>query len=289
MSFKEGVCTKPLYESGKTLKKDTGTKVICKPDSKIWKDMEDFDIPLLRKRVKQLAYLNPGLTIKFKVDYKDMNIDDTYKFDNGLKEYAQELLADDESLTDLWEINETVPIDDNGNTMDMNVIFTYTERYSDNILAFTNNVSNTAPRSSHITGFKAGLANAIKDIISEESKTKFEITNEDTREGIIAIISIKVANPFYEGQGKDILTMPIVRSAVSNKIEEFVLDRLDKNPNEKNIVMARVIDAARVREAARKTKEATRKAKGLSGGKVPGLTKAGSNNPEERSIYLVEG
>lgn len=289
MRFEKGICTEPLYESGKTLKKDTGTKIVCKPDETIWKDMEDFDIALLRRRVKQLAYLNPGLTIKFKVDYKDMGIDDTYKYENGLKEYMKELLGDEEPLTDLWEINETIPIDDNGNTMNINTIFTYTERYSDNILAFTNNVANTATRSSHITGFKAGLASAIKDIINEESKTKFEITNEDTREGIIAIISIKIANPFYEGQGKDILTMPIVRSTVSNKIEEYVLDRLDKNPNEKNIIMARVIEAARVREAARKTKEATRKVKGLSGGKVPGLTKANGKNPEDLCIWLVEG
>ena len=116
-------------------------------------------------------------------------------------------------------------MNDEGRTLDMDIAFCFTEQYTENIIAFTNNVANTAKRSSHITGFKNGLANAIKDAIedSDLNKAKFNITSEDTREGVIAIISIKVSDPFYEGQGKDILTMPEVKAIISNTIEEYNL------------------------------------------------------------------
>ena len=291
MRFEKGKCIEKLHETGATTKTDTGTKIVTKPDETIWNKFDDFDIPAIKKRMKQLAYLNPGLTIELKIDYLDADIDDVYCYENGLDEYIKELLGSEEPLTSIYRIDKSVPIDDNGNTLDLDIAFAYTEKYYDTVIAFTNNVANTNKRSSHIVGFKTGIASAIKETIidSELNKSKLEITNEDTREGIVSVISIKIFNPFFEGQGKDILNMPIVRSTISNAVEEFLLDQFDKNPNEKNIILSRVIDAARVREATRKTKEATRKVKGLSGGKVPGLTKAGSNDPSEREIFLVEG
>lgn len=292
MRFEKGICVEQLHETGKTIKKNTGTEIICKPDDEIWKDKDDFDIPLIRKRIKQICYLNPGLTIEFEVNYKDYEIHDTYSYKDGLNSYIKDLLGDEEPLTSIYRIEKSVPINDKGETIDLDIAFAYTERYTDNIIAFTNNVSNTNKRSSNITGFKAGLSTAIKDLIEDEElnkNNKLDISSEDTREGVIAIISNKLFNPFYEGQGKDILNMPIVRQTISNAVEEFILEQFDKNPNEKNIILNKVLEAARVREAARRTKEATRKVKGLSSGRVPGLKDANSKDPEVRTLWLVEG
>ena len=291
MRFEKGVCVEQLHEIGTVDIDDTGTSIICKPDKSIWEKMEDLNIPTIKKRLRQICFLNPNLTINFKVEYDNYDFDESYNFENGINEYLNEMLHKEEPITEIYNINKTVPMNDEGRTLDMDIAFCFTEQYTENIIAFTNNVANTAKRSSHITGFKNGLANAIKDAIedSDLNKAKFNITSEDTREGVIAIISIKVSDPFYEGQGKDILTMPEVKAIISNTIEEYIIDLFDKNPTQKEIILKRVIEAARVRESVRKFKETTRKVKSVSSGKVEGLIDCIENDPDLCELYLVEG
>lgn len=292
MHFEQGVCKEPLHEVGTVNESSTGTTVKAKPDNVIWEKLSDFDIPLIKKRLKQICYLNPKLTINFKAEYKEHNIDESYNFKDGLNEYMQTILGNDEPLTEIYNINKTVPIDEKGHTLDIDIAFCYTEKYyTDNIIAFTNNVANTAKRSSHIVGFKAGLESVIKDSIddSDLNKQKFDIKAEDTREGVICIISIKLFDPFYEGQGKDILSMPVVRAAIKETVIEYVEDIFDKNPLQKDIILKRVLEAARVRETVRKTRETARKVKSIGSGKVEGLTKCLSKDPDESCLFLVEG
>ena len=161
-----------------------------------------------------------------------------------------------------------------------------------NIYAFTNNTTNTDNKSSHIVGFKAGLAQAVKDYQEESSnKTiKNPISAEDTREGIVTIINVKVPNPNYVGQGKQELQMPTVRKAVSETIQELLTDFCDKNPNEAKLILEKSLEAQRVRETVRKAKETARKTKGMGNGPKPEkLVKCVSKVPEDSVLFIVEG
>lgn len=292
MRFEKGKCVEKLTEIGKVDKNDTGTIIVAKPDQSIWKNLDDFDIPAIKRRLKQKCYLNTGLTINFKVEYGEYDFDESYHFEEGINQYVKDILGDEEPITEIYNLNKSVPIDEDGNTIDMDIAFCFTEgEGGDNIIGFTNNVSNTDRRSSQIDGFKAGLASSIKNAIedSDLNKQKFNITNEDTREGIVSIVSIKLYNPFYDAQNKDRIIMPIARSTVSNAIEEYLDDIFDKNPTQKDIILRRVIEAARIRETARKSKETAKKVKSVGAGKVEGLTKCTSKDPTKSEVFLVEG
>ena len=168
----------------------------------------------------------------------------------------------------------------------------YTDSHDFNVIAFTNNVPNTDGKSSHLVGFKAGLADSLKDyqVNSSNKAIKNPITAEDTREGIIAVISIKVEDPNYIGQGKDYLNMPSVRKATNTVIKEYMEDFYDKNPNSAKIILDKALDAQRVREAVRKAKDTARKTKGIGNGPKPEkLVKCVSKDPSESCLWIVEG
>ena len=289
MSFEKGLATKHLSHEGST-KEPTGTLIKCIPDKEIWDKLDDFNINQINSRMKQLAYLNPGLTIEVDIDYKGHEVHEKYYFPEGIKTYVEELAQNKDELTDIWYDIKTVDVEPN-RPMDIYMALMYTDTYSDTIYAYTNNVLNSNQTSSHITGFKAGLSSAIKSYYDDVSvnKNKKNIIAEDTRLGIIAIISIKVADPHYIGQGKDQLDERVIRSAIYKETEEFVLDQLDKNPNEAKIILNKVIESCNAREAASRAKESARNKKALTGGKVDGLTKCICKDPEETFIWLVEG
>ena len=288
MSFEKGLVTKHLAYV-KDTKESTGTFITCVPDKEIWEKLDDFDINQINSRMKQLAYLNPGLTIQLDIDYAGHEINETYCFPEGIKTYVEEIAKNKDELTDIWYDIKTIDVEPN-RPMDIYMALMYTDTYSDTIYAYTNNVLNSNTTSSHITGFKAGLSSAIKSYYDDVStnKNKKNIVAEDTRLGIIAIISIKVADPHYIGQGKDQLDEKVIRSAVYKETEEFILDQLDKNPNEAKIILNKVLESCSAREAATRAKESARNKKALSG-KVDGLTKCKSKDPEETFIWLVEG
>lgn len=289
MKFNEGVITEKLNIVGKCDASDHGTTIVAEVDDEMWKDINDYDIGAISKRIKQSCYLNPELTIKLDITYGDHDIHETYNFPEGVKTYLEDLTANKDLIHDPWYLNTSVEMDD-GRTCDIAASFVYTESYSDTIYAFVNDVPNTNLKSSNITGFKRGLATAIKDYYdNENTKSKAQILAEDTREGIVAIISLKVVNPVYIGQNKDYLNMPSIASLLYKEIKDFVEDQLDKKPNEAKIILSKVLDSCRTREAATRAKENARNKKTLSSGKVNGLTKCISKDPEETFIWLVEG
>lgn len=314
MNFKQGVIDKKLELIGTQSPDFRMTLIQCKPDPEIWDDKDDFNIPSINNRMKQICYLNPELTIKVDIEYGDHDIHEVYNYPDGVKSYVEELTANKNSIHDPWFLeNKNIkmgtktykePIHDKEDPnliigyneiekdifMDLSVAFVYTDSYSDTIYAFTNNVINTDGKSSNITGFKRGIAAAVKDCFENEyPKSKTQLTAEDTREGIVAVVSVKVPDPNYIGQGKDYLNMPIIASILYSEIKEFCEDQFDKLPNDKDNILNKVIESNKIREAAHKAKEAARKNKNFANKKVEKLVKCASKDPEACEVFLVEG
>ena len=290
LDFEQGIVTDDhLYEMEMTDEyPENGTTILLKPDPEIWIGEElNFDINTINRRMKQLAYLNPGLTINFEVDnYNGFNISESYNYPNGIKDYINELTSNKELLFDPLYTSKEI------DNMEISIALAYTESIDFNIYAFTNNTTNTDNKSSHIVGFKAGLAQAVKDYQEEASSkaVKNPISAEDTREGVVAVISIKVAGPRYTSQGKSCLNMPAVRKVVSEITQDYLTDFCDKNPNEAKLILEKALEAQRVRETVRKAKETARKTKGMGNGPKPEkLVKCVSKVPEDCCIWLCEG
>ena len=290
LDFEKGIVSENhLYEMEMTDDyPENGTLLMTLPDPEIWLEEEIiYDINAIDRRLKQLAYLNPGLTINFQVDdYNGFNINESYNFPEGVKEYVEELTKAKDLIFDPMYLAKEI------NGIEVAIALAYTESVDHNIIAFTNNVPNTDNKSSHLVGFKAGLAQAIKDY-QEESSTKAvknPISAEDTREGIVAVISIKVNSPAYIGQGKDYLNMPSVRKVCNEVIQEYLEEYMDKHPNEAKLILEKALEAQRVRETVRKAKETARKTKGMGNGPKPEkLVKCVSKVPEESVLFIVEG
>ena len=290
MGFEKGVIKEKLHVADELQHEDFRMTLIqaC-PDPDIWTDKDDYNIPAINDRIKQVCYLNPELTIKVDIDYNGYKINETYNYPEGVKSYVEELTKNKETIHDPWFLTKSIEMDNN-KTCEVSIAFTWTQSYSDNVIAFTNNVINTNNKSSNLTGFKRGIAAAIKECFeSEYPKSKTQLTAEDTREGIVAVVSVKVPDPNYIGQGKDYLNMPIIASILYSEVKEFCEDQFDKLPNDKDNILNKVIESNKIREAAHKAKEAARKNKGFSNKKVEKLVKCASKDPEICEVFLVEG
>lgn len=288
MEFEKGLIKEKLHEI-EPLYDKSGTIIECLPDPEMWEDLDDFNINEINKRMKQLCYLNPGIKITVDIEYDNHNIHEIYDFPEGVKTYIEDLTANSEMIHEPWTINKSIEVK-NGDTCDISVSFVWTNSYKDTIYAFTNNVANTDLKSSNITGFKRGIAAAIKECFENEyPKSKTQLTAEDTREGLVAVVSIKVDSPAYVSQGKDYLNMPVIASILYSEVKEFCEDQFDKLPNDKDNILNKVIESNKIREAAHKAKEVARKNKSFANKKVEKLVKCASKDPEACEVFLVEG
>ena len=200
LDFEQGLIVNQLYEMEMTDEyPESGTLIMLRPDPEIWSEIGPiFDINAINKRLKQLAYLNPGLTINFQVDnYEGINLSESYNFPEGVKSYVEDITNKKGLLFDALYTTKTI------DNIDVSIALAYTEGHDYIINAFTNNVPNTDGKSSHLVGFKAGLADVIKDyqIDSSNKAIKSPIVAEDTREGIVAIVSITIIS--LRNHGKD--------------------------------------------------------------------------------------
>lgn len=288
--FKQGLLNNKLHVVKENVK-TTGTTIVCKPDETMWSNDDDFDIPAIVRRLQQLAFLNPGITIQVDIDYNNTKVKENFKYDNGIKEYLELLTKNKECLIDPWYFKKSVPIDEAGHTLDIDFIAVYTESASETIVAYTNNVANTSYKSSHIVGVRSGIAQAMHQIFNEERpKIADRISNDDIRESIVSIINIKIPDPNYNGQGKDELNMKNVRSIVQQEVKEYILDVLDKSPNERDIVMDRIEESNRIREKVKEARETARNKKQTASLKKPEkLAQCLSKDPSKCEIFLVEG
>ncbi len=273
---------KPVTEVtpiGKT--QTTGTKVTFKPDEEIFETL-DFDAGILSGRVKELAFLNAGIKIVFEDERKGLK--EEYKYDGGLVSFVEHLNKNKKVLfsTPLYFKKEE-------KECEVEVAFQYNDGYSETVLSFANNV-NTKEGGTHITGFRGGLTRAI----NEYGKNNGFITDnllagEDIREGLTAVISVKVAEPQFEGQTKTKLGNSKIRFLVDGITSEQVVTFLEENPEPAREIINKCIMTAKARDAARRARELTRK-KLSETGALPGkLADCTVKDPAQREIFIVEG
>ncbi|MBS4269713.1 DNA topoisomerase (ATP-hydrolyzing) subunit B [Campylobacter vulpis] len=262
--------------------KKTGTSIEFFPDEEIF-EITEFDYEILTKRFRELAYLNPKITINF----KDNRIgkSESFHFDGGISQFVSDLNKK-QALTKpiFFSIDE-----DNVN---VEVALLYNDTYNENLLSFVNNIK-TPDGGTHEAGFRMGLTRVITNYVEANASAREKdnkITGEDVREGLIAIVSVKVPEPQFEGQTKGKLGSSYVRPIVNKATFDYLTKYFEENPIEAKAIMNKALMAARGREAAKKARELTRKKESLSVGTLPGkLADCQSKDPNESEIYLVEG
>ncbi len=261
----------------------TGTSVEFWPDETIF-EVTQFDRDILAKRFKELAYLNPKITINFK-DQRD-GFKESYHFKGGLESFVTDMNKSN-------PVSKAVSFSGGEDDVIVDFALLYNETYSENLLSFVNNIK-TPDGGTHEAGFRAGLTRAITNYIAANASARekdTKITGDDIREGLIAVVSVKVPEPQFEGQIKGKLGSSYVKPIVQKMSFEVLCKYFEENPNEAKAIMNKALMAARGREAAKKARDLTRKKDSLNSvGTLPGkLADCQSKDPSESEIYLVEG
>lgn len=282
---------KPLYDVqviGES--QETGTEVTFQPDASIF-DYTEYNFDTLAARMRELAFLNKGikisLTDKRNVDESGKAFSVGFYSEGGLREFAQYLDRNREAL-----ISDVIYFEGEREGIPVEVSLTYNTSYTENIQAYVNNI-NTHEGGTHLSGFRRGLTNTLKKYATESgmlAKEKIEIDGDDFREGLTAVVSVKVAEPQFEGQTKTKLGNREVTAPVSQAVSEMLSAYLEEHPNEARLIVEKVILAARARHAARKAREMVQRKNVLAGSGLPGkLADCSEKDPAMCEIYFVEG
>ena len=278
--FEKGIPVGPLEVTGKT--KKTGTSIEFFPDDSIFETVI-FDREILAKRFKELCYLNPRIKIKFE-DERD-GFSETYHFEGGLAQFV-------EDMNDKEALSRVIFLTDKLDDIEADVALMYNDAYSEKCLSFVNNIK-TPDGGTHEAGFRAGLTRAITAYIEKNANAKekgTKISGDDTKEGLIAIVSVRVPEPQFEGQTKGKLGSSYVKPLLQKFVYEKLAKHFEENPSDARAVMQKVLMAARGREAAKRARDLTRKKDNVSVGTLPGkLADCQSKDPEICELYLVEG
>jgi DNA gyrase subunit B len=299
--MREGKIYRQQYEKGKPVtpvevigKSDrSGTSVTFKPDGTIFQTTE-FNFEILSARLRELAFLNKGilLTIQDKRELTEDGNGGTARYEEfrslqGLKEFVEYLDANRERL-----IEKIIHITYDKTEIPVEIALQYNNSFSENVHSYVNNI-NTIEGGTHLAGFRRGLTRTLKKYAEDSgatSKLKFDINGDDFREGLTAIISVKVAEPQFEGQTKTKLGNSEVMGAVDQAVSTMLTNYLEENPKDARIIVQKVILAATARHAARKARELVQRKNVLSGSGLPGkLADCADRDPANCEIYLVEG
>jgi DNA gyrase subunit B len=297
--YLDGKIWEQEYELGKALypvksigeSDDKGTMVTFTPDKSIFTQTTEFNYETLATRMRELSFLNKGLTITLtdkRVTDEEGNFTiERFYSDEGLPEFVRYLDATREQLT-----ANIISIEGEKNGIPVEVAMVYNTSYTENLHSYVNNI-NTHEGGTHLSGFRRGLTNTLKKYAEGSGmldKLKFDIAGDDFREGLTAIISVKVAEPQFEGQTKTKLGNREVTSAVSQAVSEMLSDYLEENPNDARTIVQKVVLAATARHAARKAREMVQRKTVMSIGGLPGkLSDCSETDPEKCEIFLVEG
>jgi DNA gyrase subunit B len=279
-NYKRGKPVSKVKEIGKSNK--TGTKIKFKPDIQIFKKVE-FHKAIVSQRLRELAFLNKGLKIDF-VDKKS-NTKERFLSQGGIVDLVKYL---DSGRTCL---HKPIYISHKQNDIDIEVALEYNDAYLENIFTYANTI-NTHEGGSHLVGFKKALTRTLNDYARRHKQLKdnLNFSGEDTREGLTAVVSIKIKNPQFEGQTKTRLGNPEAKGAVETLVNERLSAFLEENPRYANIIVSKVLAAAKSRLAAKKARELTRRKSLLDSETLPGkLADCSSTNPDECEIFVVEG
>jgi DNA gyrase subunit B len=296
---REGKIWEQEYERGKTLypvkstgeSKENGTIITFHPDSEIFKQSIEYNYETLANRMRELSYLNKGITITItdrrNKDESGEFISDTFYSEEGLKEFIRFLDSNREPL-----IQSVISMEGEKNDIPVEVAMIYNNSYTENLHSYVNNI-NTHEGGTHLSGFRRGLTTTLKKYADSSGmldKIKFEVSGDDFREGLTAIVSVKVAEPQFEGQTKTKLGNREVSSAVSQAVSEMLTNYLEEHPDDAKIIVQKVILAAQARHAATKAREMVQRKNVMSGGGLPGkLSDCSEQDPTLCEVFLVEG
>ena len=298
IEFERGKTTKPLEVVGEIAKNVTGTTVTFFPDASIFVDTIEFEFDRLSTRLRELAFLNPGLTINLEDARPDSTEQISFYYAKGIVEFVTQL-GENKTLIHPEPVvlrgKRDVEVDYDGKiTRDdvfVDVVFQYNDSYNEQILCFANSIPN-ADGGTHLTGFRGSLTRAINQYSRSNKLLKEKdpnLSGEDVREGIVCVISVKMPNPRFSSQTKDKLVNAEIEGVVTSVVYEGMQAYFEENPNLAKMIIDKAVNAARAREAARKARETVRKSV-LSGGGLPGkLADCSERDPKKSEIYIVEG
>ena len=292
----EGKVYKQRYERGKVVQKlevigdcepgKTGTKVTFLPDGEIF-ETTVFEYNILQQRFREMAFLTKGLKIVLRDDRPQEPIEKTFHYEGGIKEFVEYL---NRSTTPLYE--QIIYCEGIVNNVSVEVAMQHNDSYNENSYGFVNNIT-TPEGGTHIVGFRNALTKTFNDYARKNKLLKDNepnLTGEDIREGLTAIISVKIEDPQFEGQTKQKLGNSEARGAVDNVVSEQLQIFLEQNPQVAKVTVEKSVMAQRAREAARKARDLTRRKSALDGMSLPGkLADCSDKNPEKCEIYIVEG
>ena len=290
---RNGKIYRQCYEKGKTVSKlevigeskKTGSKTTFWPDPEIF-ETTVFDFATLEHRLREMAFLNKGIKIIFKDEREGQKRSETFHYEGGIKEFVK---FQNQNKTPLHP--DIIYFEISKETCEVEIAMQYTDGYSELILGYANNI-NTTDGGTHIVGFKSALTRVFNDY-GKKSKILKEndvLSGEDVREGLTAIVSVKLSEPQFEGQTKAKLGNPEIRGFVETSTNENLTAFLEENPAQAKIIVEKCIRAARAREAARKARDLTRRKGALESFSLPGkLADCSEKDPALSEIFLVEG
>ena len=285
--YKIGVTQNKLKVTGDT--KKTGTKVCFLPDQNIFQETV-FEYGIISERLRELAYLNKGIEIVLKDERQEEKEEESFKYKGGLSDFVKYLDANNNPLH-----NKIITVNKEKTEVPVEVALRYSNTYNDNILTFVNNI-NTIEGGTHLSGFRSALTRSMNNyatknnLIKAKKNEKLTLSGEDFREGLTAIISVKIAEPQFEGQTKTKLGNGEVKGLVDRVVYEGILEFLEQNPSVGRKIIEKALLAARSRSAARKARELIRRKSALGGSSLPGkLSDCSNRDPEWCELYLVEG
>src|ERR1700743_207449 len=292
MEFERGKTTQKLHVIGTS--KHTGTLITFKPDPEIFRETTEFKADIISLRLRELAFLNSGLEILFVDERKAEAKPERYFYKDGVEEFVKQLNKNKEPLHPKpisFRKETREKLDDKQIEVHVEVVMQYNDSYNDQVLCYTNTIYNP-DGGTHLSGFRSALTRAINQYAKSNEILKDkdpQITGDDVREGLTAVISVKHSDPKFESQTKVKLLSPEVERIVGSVTYEGLMAYFDANPPVAKRVIDKGLNAARAREAARKAREAVRKS-ALTGGGLPGkLADCSDRDPENTELYIVEG
>ncbi|MBU1598350.1 MAG: DNA topoisomerase (ATP-hydrolyzing) subunit B [Nanoarchaeota archaeon] len=289
--FRDGSIHHQKYEQGNNLDKltvigkcneKTGTKIKFLADKEIFTDGIEYSSDILENRFRELAFLNKGLKLKL-IDERN-ETEKEFFYEGGLKDFIKHLNKNKTPIHDVIYLKTTKQ------DVELEVAMQYTNAYNESVFSFVNNI-NTVEGGTHLSGFKTALTRGLNNYTEKKhGSDKFKLTSDDAREGLTAIISIKLANPQFEGQTKTKLGNQNVKGIVDSMVSTGLTNYLNENPKVAKGIIEKAINAAKAREAARRARDLTRRKTALSSTSLPGkLADCSEKDPAKCEIYLVEG
>ncbi len=283
--YERGKTVTPLTEIGEA--KKTGSKTTFWPDPEIFQETTEFDYGTLQHRLREMAFLNKGIKITLADEREGKKKKEVFHYEGGLKEFVTHLNSNKDTLH-----KEIIYFEVSKENMEVEVAMQYTDRYNEMLLSYANNI-NTTEGGTHMAGFKSALTRVFNDYAKKNKILKDgddSLSGEDVREGITAIISVKLSVPQFEGQTKTKLGNTEMRGFVETSTSENLTAFLEEHPAEAKIILEKCLRASRAREAARKARELTRRKSVLDTISLPGkLADCSEKDPAKSEIFLVEG